>query len=521
MKNVAKKGLAIGFIFFILLLAITNHDSLCSAFDGLDKKAPFSKKVSSIHDTYVKNVKWKNTFVNLNGAFMRWTGQRVCNKVARLKNGMLSRVDYSKPDPRLETTISTTIELKNEIERMGIPFLYINLAGKMNLHHELLPAGFTCFANAETDSFLKALGDAGVKTFDARVCFSNSSVDFEKYFYATDHHWNALGALKAAPRIVQAIEDVLAVPHQDLTRLDPAQWECHVKKNWWLGSEGKRTGRYYGGLDDLIYLTPKFEMETTVMIPHKNIFRKGDFETANLVMKYAQEKHDLYSTNSYRLHIGGDHPLVHSLTPQAPISQKVLIVKDSYLNPLIGFLSSIFQQLDVIDMRYFLDSSLLEYIAQTQPDLVVMMLSHSQRHHIISKSKKRANESIGPWKAKQEVYTQSEFVVKMSPQKKYNYHAVDYPLAPGKTYSLDIEKVDILEGKTEGLSIALFDPVKNVAEMREFFDIEEGNAQGGFHRMFKVPSKGTIQLIIYSGVAGAAQGISVKCTNLRLTECVE
>lgn len=521
MKNVAKKGLAVGFIFFILLLAITNQDSLYSAFDGLDKKAPFSKKVSSIHDTYVKNVKWKNTFVNLNGAFMRWTGQRVCNKVARLKNGMLSRLSNSKPDARLESMIASAIALKNEIEGMGIPFLYINLAGKMNLHHELLPAGFTCFANAETDSFLKALGDAGVKTFDVRTCFPNPSADLEKYFYATDHHWNALGALKAAPRIVQAIEDVLAVPPQDLTHLDPAHWECHTKKNWWLGSEGKRTGRYYGGLDDLIYLTPKFEMQTTLMVPHKNSFKKGNFEAANLVMKYAQVKHDLYSTSSYNLHIGSDHPLVHSLTPQAPISQKVLIVQDSYARPLIGFLSNMFQQLDVIDMRHFKDSSFLEYIAQTQPAVVVMMLNHSTRHNVISKSKKRANESIGPWKAKQEVYTQSEFVVKMSPQKKYNYHAVDYPLAPGKTYSLDIAQVEVLEGKTEGLSIALFDPVKNVAEMRELFDIEYANAQGGLHRMFKVPTKGTFQLIIYSGVAGAAQGISVKCTNLRLTECVE
>lgn len=520
MKNVAKKGLAIGFIFFILLLAITNQDSLYSAFDGLDKKAPFSKKVSSIHNTYVKNVKWKNTFVNLNGAFMRWTGQRVCNSVAHLDNGMLSRVDYSKPDPRLETTISTTIELKNEIERMGIPFLYINLAGKMNLHHELLPDGFTCFANAETDSFLKALGDAGVKTFDARVCFPNPSADLEKYFYATDHHWNALGALKAAPSIVRAIEDILAVPLQDLTRLDSAQWECHTKKNWWLGSEGKRTGRYYGGVDDLIYLTPKFEMETTVMVPHKNSFNKGNFEAANLVMKYAQVNHDLYSTSSYGLHIGGDHPLVHSLTPQAPISQKVLIVKDSYLNPLIGFLSSMFQQLDAIDMRHFKDSSFLEYIAQTRPDLVVMMLSHSQRHHIISKSKKRANESIGPWKEKKVVKEYSEFVVKKD-KWAYNYQVVDYPLAPGKTYRLDIEKVDILEGKTEGLSIALYDPTTKKAVMRDLFDVEYANAQGGLYRMFKVPTKGTIQLIIYSGVAGAAQNISVKCKNLRLTECVE
>lgn len=521
MKNVAKKGLAIGFIFFILLLAITNQDSLCSAFDGLDKKAPFSKKVSSIHDTYVKNVKWKNTFVNLNGAFMRWTGQRVCNKVARLKNGMLSRLDYSKPDARLESTIASAIELKHEIEGMGIPFLYINLAGKMNLHHELLPTGITCLANVETDRFWDALNKAGVKTFDARACFPNPSADLKKYFYATDHHWTAQGALKAAPSIVRAIEEVLEVPHQDLTRLDPAHWECHLKKNWWLGTEGKRTGRYYGGLDDLIYLTPKFEMKSSVIIPHKNSFKKGNFETANLVMKWAEVQHDFYSRSSYNIHMGTDHPLVHCFTPQAPLPQQILIVKDSFTPPLLGLLSVIFQKIDLIDMRYFKDSSLLEYIAQTQPDLVVMMLNPSARHHVISMSKKRVNESIGPWKEKKVVKEYPEFVVKKKDKGAYNYQVVDYPLAPGKTYYLDIEKVDILEGKTEGLSIALYDPTTKKAVMRDIFDIEYANAQGGFHRMFNVPSKGAVQLIIYSGIAGAAQNISVKCKNLRLTECVE
>lgn len=57
--------------------------------------------------------------------------------------------------------------------------------------------------------------------------------------------------------------------------------------------------------------------------------------------------------------------------------------------------------------------------------------------------------------------------------------------------------------------------------MSDLFEIEYANAHGGVHRMFKVPAKGPVQLVIYSGIAGVAQDIFVKCKNLRLTECIE
>ncbi|MBQ9694500.1 MAG: hypothetical protein IJV69_07080 [Kiritimatiellae bacterium] len=47
---------------------------------------------------------------------------------------------------------------------------------------------------------------------------ANPSEDLQKYFYATDHHWKATGALKAAPDIVRQIEAVLNLPQQDLKR---------------------------------------------------------------------------------------------------------------------------------------------------------------------------------------------------------------------------------------------------------------------------------------------------------------
>ena len=119
------------------------------------------------------------------------------------------------------------------------------------------------------------------------------------------------------------------------------------------------------------------------------------------------------------------------------------------------------------------------------------------------------------------VKTVPEFVVKPSPKNKHNFQALDYALESGKTYVLEIEKVEVLEGKTEGLSIALYDPATKTAVMRDLFDIQLVNTQGGIRWMFKVPLKGQNQLIIYSGIAAAAQNISVKCTNVRLTECIE
>ena len=54
----------------------------------------------------------------------------------------------------------------------------------------------------------------------------------------------------------------------------------------------------------------------------------------------------------------------------------MLLIKDSYANPVATFMALGVSELEVIDLRYFegeMNMSLTDYINQSNPDLVIML----------------------------------------------------------------------------------------------------------------------------------------------------
>lgn len=54
---------------------------------------------------------------------------------------------------------------------------------------------------------------------------------------------------------------------------------------------------------------------------------------------------------------------------------KICIVRDSFVTPVITFLSTEFKYIDSIDPRRSDDFNVAQYIRETKPDIVIVMLS--------------------------------------------------------------------------------------------------------------------------------------------------
>ena len=72
---------------------------------------------------------------------------------------------------------------------------------------------------------------------------------------------------------------------------------------------------------------------------------------------------------------GGNAAFVKIVSPNAKNKKKVLIIKDSFGNPISCFLATEFTEVDVIDPRYYSYSSIAEYISMTKPDAVIEVLT--------------------------------------------------------------------------------------------------------------------------------------------------
>lgn len=187
--------------------------------------------------------------------------------------------------------------------------------------------------------------DAEVHAVDVYTVLGNHAE--EDIYLRTDHHWSPLGAFYAAKKFAEVAD----VPFHDI--MDTVYYQPDTVRNF--------VGSMYGyskdiavkkAPEDFIFYRPlKVEYETTfqnytidenyqitsVGTPHKESFFK-DFRHG--------------SSMAYSTFMGGDTKLTQVRT-DAPNTRRLLILKDSYGNALPGYLFYSFQEIHVVDGRYF------------------------------------------------------------------------------------------------------------------------------------------------------------------------
>lgn len=374
-KNNAKRCLTVLTALFIAAFACVNIVLAAKPVKRfLKQETSFSQFVEEVQEAYTSdNWKGKSLFININGLFARITGQRVCNDVVLMENGMLTEpLEKLDMKPQAQSVTDFSEELKN----LGVPFLYVQAPYKEDAEDALLPAGVESFANENTDELLELLAENDVTTLDLRPYLNGTVELLEKNYFVTDHHWNYDGAFVAFQKISGRVAELFPERTINLAYTEKLNWKSSSLENWFLGSRGKRVGAWFAGTDDFTWYVPAFETKMSCAVPKYRSLYKGDFSKANLREKYVTEK-DYFGYNAYCLYIGGDYPLVQHRNLSAGSDLKVLLIKDSYSLPVQAYLSTMFQELDVLDPRHFTECSVAEYVNRTRPDLVLMLLNPS------------------------------------------------------------------------------------------------------------------------------------------------
>ena len=370
-KNLAPRLTA---AIFLLLLGFLTADNLGillgTASRYLHREITFADVMRQITTGYQENLKQKEPLISLNGAYMRLTGARVSNDIVLMKNGMLTE-ESAQADPNYAAGQIT--ELYRYLQERDTPFLFVEAPRKPDLSGSLMPEGTESHCHENANGLLALLEAGGVPTLDLRPELAGSAEALEQYFYRTDHHWNAEGAFVAFQRIVERLGegDICA----EVTERE--NWEKHVLPNYFLGSHGRRVGIGFAGVEDFLYLTPKFDTYMSCAVPRSGIDREGSFAKAAMNMERISGKPDYYNSSPYDAHTGENYELVQFRCETAPSAKRILMIKDSFGLPLEGFLATAFREVETLDLRYLKDTTAVEMIAAFQPDAVIVMYNPS------------------------------------------------------------------------------------------------------------------------------------------------
>ncbi len=498
------------------VLSVTNLPLMTKPVDGyLQGETTFEEMTETIASGLVSDdLAEKDGFVNLNGLMARVTGRRVYNNAILLNNGMLARTESVKMNEMIPAA-EKIVTLADWLADQETPFLYVMPPLKPDLAGTLLPVGVENDLNDKATAFLELLMDGGVAVHDLRKDLSADAEQVGRYYYRTDHHWAPDGAMagyEILMRRLSLMDTSLTTAHADI-----GQWERHLKENWFLGSVGRRVGSLYAGTDPLIWYTPRFETAISCIVPDRKHFYKGDFTQAMIRERYIKNV-NYFHMNPYCVYIGGDYPLVKHKNAQAANRRRILVIKDSYVLPLQSFLSTEFTEVDVIDPRYYTQSSIADYCRWNKPDFVVMMMNPMSVRELTNtvvgiKKGKIAAGSVS-WKP----CLEEKLIRLTASASEYHNAQLDVELTHGRTYRFSCDDILLQEGDAAGASIVLYNATKRTRDQMDIADIGYCHQQGGTDWAFTVPSDDSeYQLLIYAGIHGETSGIGLTYTGVTVS----
>lgn len=158
----------------------------------------------------------------------------------------------------------------------------------------------------------------------------------EALYYRTDHHWTTLGARYA----YQSAAGLMGLPGAE----NGEEKKLYPVSDSFQGTLAARSG--YRVPDDTIEVYWPDQEEDLVVT-----YVQEQTKSASL---YAAEK--LKTRDKYGIFLNGNHPLTEIRT-MASTGRKLLLIKDSYANCFVPFLTGDFEEIVLVDPRYYYDSA--------------------------------------------------------------------------------------------------------------------------------------------------------------------
>lgn len=264
-----------------------------------------------------------------------------------------------------------------DYQALDVPIVYVQPPTKFIEGYTEFPPTLQDQTAANVANTAELLAAAGVPYLNLRELAEQDGLAKEQMFYRTDHHWRVETAFWAYAQTVAYLNGLYGWElDTDGFYTDLANWQATTWQQNFLGSQGRRVGRFYGGVDDFTLLSPDFATEFAVTITQQDgelVQKQGSFDEVLLDWDMLNDK-DIY-TNRYGAYWGADYPAVLADNLNNDDGKTVLIIKDSYALPYGAFMATLADKLYMVDLRYFDLADLADYITDIQPDLILIMYS--------------------------------------------------------------------------------------------------------------------------------------------------
>ena len=262
--------------------------------------------------------------------------------------------DYAGPAASIAENYG---KLNDHVEANGGSFYFVGLPEQRVYFEEKFPDYLNNHeAEAQTADalFIQALEDQGVRFLNMEAVYDELGRP-EEFYSTVDHHYNYYGAYTA----YRSIMDTLASDGWDLPVLTEDKIDLVEQPFPYIGSRNRKLYNPWPNTDKAVIGVQKDPVAFT---------RYDNGELSDKPLFILPE--DPAMPTTYNLYMGGDfgETVLETDRPELP---DVLIFGDSFTNALETLLYASFDETHILDLRYYTDKSLKDYISDYQPDIVL------------------------------------------------------------------------------------------------------------------------------------------------------
>lgn len=324
------------FLFLIINIIVPNKEKSVQENRMLATKPKFrlsslisgdydEKFEAYMDDQFVGRDMWRKLKVTVD----RICGSRLENGVYIGRNGQLLEQIEVADENHLAANIKAIKSFSESQKKIPVRMMLVPDAANV-LNHSL-PA--LAKPEDQTQMFSMVRKDLGDSVEWIDVSTELNKHKTEKIYYKTDHHWTTLGAFYA----FQATAPSLGI-EGDLS----GKYVSHAVSNSFNGMLASKSGVNLGEKEQIDIYVPT-EEDTDLIIDYVD---EGKRSTSLYDSSKLKEK------DQYTVFLGGNSSLLDIRTVSTS-TKRILLVKDSFANSFIPFLTPYYREIVVVDPRYY------------------------------------------------------------------------------------------------------------------------------------------------------------------------
>lgn len=272
-----------------------------------------------------------------------YSGRNGVNGVYKGEDGYLIdapvKNELAKADKNTEAMMEFT-------EKTGIPSTLMIVPSKGYIMSDKLPESHMDYRDDEIIDYIRKKSEEVIGYVDVEKLFLDTKEEVQLY-YKTDHHWTANGAYNAY------VEYCHEIGYEPLWEFDKTSYDG------FYGTAYSKSALWSENADKIELWDYPYDV-TMSIDGEENVSNRMFF------MRHLAEP------DKYPVYLDGNHGKTEIVNNGNPDGEKLLVLKDSFAQCLVPFLVNHYSEIDMIDLRYYLDP-VSELAEEKQYDRVLFL----------------------------------------------------------------------------------------------------------------------------------------------------